>query len=429
MTFATKDFIDARIGIIGLGYVGLPLAVAFSEVANVVGFDLDVSRITDLINGIDRTLEVTETELASVNRIEFTNNPDVLRKCNVYIITVPTPIDQFNRPDLRALVDASKLVGRILKSGDTVIYESTVYPGATEEDCVPEIESISGLKLNQDFFVGYSPERINPGDRSKRLRDICKVTSGSNDETAKFVDGLYKKIIHAGTHPAPSIRVAEAANVIENTQRDVNIALINELAIIFGHMDIDTSDVLSAAGSKWNFLPFRPGLVGGHCIGIDPFYLTHKAYSFGYRPEIVLAGRNINENMARYVASQFVKGMLKKCSVLSGARVLVLGITFKEDCPDIRNSKVFDLVKEMTDYGIKVDLHDPWADEELVLRQYGLNINQTLKEKYYDGILIAVNHSEFTKLGIAELRKFGRETCYVYDLKSAFPKDDVDERL
>lgn len=429
MTIVANDFISDKIGVIGLGYVGLPLAIAFSEIANVVGFDLDKSRIVDLDNGFDRTLEVTESELRRAKTIEFTHNIDALRNCTIYIITVPTPIDEFNRPDLSSLISASRLVGQVLKKGDTIIYESTVYPGATEEDCVPEIEAISGFRLNKDFFVGYSPERINPGDHSKRLKDICKVTSGSNDVTAHFVDSLYKKIIHAGTHRASSIRVAEAAKVIENTQRDVNIALINELAIIFGLMNIDTSEVLAAASSKWNFLPFRPGLVGGHCIGVDPFYLTHKASSLGYRAEMVLAGRNINERMAEYVAGQFVRGMAKKCSVVVGANVLVLGVTFKENCPDIRNSKVFDMINDLTDYGIQVDVYDPWADEALVSQHHGIKIKSDLAFEFYDGILIAVAHSDFAELGIAELKKLGRENCYIYDLKSAFSKDEVDGRL
>ncbi|MGC8697110.1 MAG: Vi polysaccharide biosynthesis UDP-N-acetylglucosamine C-6 dehydrogenase TviB, partial [Halothiobacillus sp.] len=396
------------IAIIGLGYVGLPLAVEFGKIRPVIGFDINASRIAELRRGQDRTLEVSIDELQQAICLSYTADAADLHAATVFIITVPTPIDAHKRPDLTPLIRASETVGRALKRGDIVIYESTVYPGATEEDCVPVLERHSGLKFNTDFFCGYSPERINPGDKAHRLPDIKKVTSGSTPAVAGIVDALYRQIITAGTHLAPSIRVAEAAKVIENTQRDVNIALINELAILFGKLGLDTQAVLEAAGTKWNFLPFRPGLVGGHCIGVDPYYLTHKAQQVGHHPEMILAGRRINDGMGAYVAGQLVKALLKKGIALQGARVLVLGLTFKENCPDLRNTRVVDVIAELVDYGLNVDVHDPWADAECARHEYGLTLISTPAPKHYDGIVLAVAHRQFKALGAAAIHAFGK---------------------
>jgi UDP-N-acetyl-D-glucosamine/UDP-N-acetyl-D-galactosamine dehydrogenase len=418
-----------RIGIIGLGYVGLPLAVEFGKHFDTVGFDVSARRIADLTALRDRTLEVSRAELAAATRLSFTTALAELRRCRTYIVTVPTPIDEYNRPDLRPLTSASSSVGQVLKRGDVVIYESTVYPGCTEEVCVPILERESGLKFNQDFFVGYSPERINPGDKQHRLTTIRKVTSGSTPAAADFVDALYGTIIDAGTHRASSIRVAEAAKVIENTQRDVNIALINELALIFNRLGIDTEEVLNAAGSKWNFLPFRPGLVGGHCIGVDPYYLTHKAQEIGYHPEMILAGRRLNDNMALYVAGQIVKLMTHKRIHVKGSRVLVLGLTFKENCPDIRNSKVVDLIRELQKYGASVDVHDPWADAAQAKHEYGIRPVRSLAPRRYDVVVIAVGHREFRELGARALRALCRRNHVLYDVKYIFRANEVDGRL
>jgi UDP-N-acetyl-D-galactosamine dehydrogenase len=420
---------NCRLGIIGLGYVGLPLAVEFGKHFETVGFDLKASRIAELQAGRDSTLEVTKAELASSQRLSFTDDPADLRKCRVFIVTVPTPIDDYKRPDLTPLERASETVGKLLKKGDVVVYESTVYPGCTEEVCVPILERHSGLKFNRDFFAGYSPERINPGDKEHRLSTIRKITSGSTPAAAEFVDLLYSKIIQAGTHRASSIRVAEAAKVIENTQRDVNIALINELALIFNRLGIDTEEVLNAAGSKWNFLPFRPGLVGGHCIGVDPYYLTHKAQEIGYHPEMILAGRRLNDNMAIYVAGEVARLMNRKRIHLNGARALVLGITFKENCPDIRNSKVVDVVRELQKFGAQVDVYDPWASTAECQHEYGLKPIRKLVPKRYDVAVVAVNHREFRELGAEGVRRLCRKSHVVYDIKHVFAAADVDGRL
>ena len=420
---------EVRIAVVGLGYVGLPLAVEFGKQLPVVGFDINERRVTELRQGRDRTLEVSDAELADVSHLTFTADPSGIADCTVYIVTTPTPIDEHKRPDLSPVLSATRSIGAVLSPGDVVIYESTVYPGATEEDCVPVLEAVSGLRLNEDFFVGYSPERINPGDKDHRLPTIMKVTSGSTPEAADFVDALYRRIITAGTHQAPSIRVAEAAKVIENTQRDVNIALINELAILFNRLGIDTEDVLVAAGTKWNFLPFRPGLVGGHCIGVDPYYLTHKAQSVGYHPEIILAGRRLNDSMGAYVASQLVKRMTKEGIAVKGARVLILGLTFKENTPDLRNTRVIDIVAELEDYGIAVDVHDPWADPAEALAYYGIDLVADPDADAYDGIVLAVAHHQFRDAGPATLRAFGRPTHVLYDLKHALPAADADQRL
>ncbi len=417
------------IAIIGLGYVGLPLAVEFGKIRPVIGFDINASRIAELRRGQDRTLEVSIDELQQAICLSYTADAADLHAATVFIITVPTPIDAHKRPDLTPLIRASETVGRALKRGDIVIYESTVYPGATEEDCVPVLERHSGLKFNTDFFCGYSPERINPGDKAHRLPDIKKVTSGSTPAVAGIVDALYRQIITAGTHLAPSIRVAEAAKVIENTQRDVNIALINELAILFGKLGLDTQAVLEAAGTKWNFLPFRPGLVGGHCIGVDPYYLTHKAQQVGHHPEMILAGRRINDGMGAYVAGQLVKALLKKGIALQGARVLVLGLTFKENCPDLRNTRVVDVIAELVDYGLNVDVHDPWADAECARHEYGLTLISTPAPKHYDGIVLAVAHRQFKALGAAAIHAFGKTPHVLYDLKHLFDANEADIRL
>ena len=420
---------DIRIAVLGLGYVGLPLAVAFGRLGPTVGFDVNAARIADLRRGRDRTLEVAADELAQADGLTLTGDPDGLADCNVFIVTVPTPIDASSRPDLSALLRASETVGRALKRGDVVIYESTVYPGATEEDCVPVLERVSGLTFNRDFFAGYSPERANPGDKQRRLATITKVTSGSTPEVADFVDGLYARVVTAGTHKAPSIRVAEAAKVIENTQRDLNIALINELAIIFNRLGIDTQAVLEAAGTKWNFLPFRPGLVGGHCIGVDPYYLTHKAQAAGYHPEIILAGRRINDGMGRYVVAQLVKAMIRKRIQVEGARVLVLGLAFKENCPDLRNTRVVDIVSELADYGAVVDVHDPWVDPEEAWLEHGLKLKAIPDPHGYDAVVVAVAHHQFVALGAAGARNLTRDGGVIYDLKAVLPAQSADLNL
>lgn len=420
---------EKTLAIIGLGYVGLPLAVEFGKKRPVIGFDINSARIAELEIGQDRTLEVGPDELRDAQHLNFSADWEDLRAAQIFIVTVPTPIDTHKRPDLMPLIKASETVGRVLKPGDIVIYESTVYPGATEEDCVPVLERVSGLKFNEEFFCGYSPERINPGDKDHRLTTIRKVTSGSTPEIADQVDALYASIITAGTYKAESIRVAEAAKVIENTQRDLNIALINELAIIFNRMGIDTEAVLKAAGTKWNFLPFRPGLVGGHCIGVDPYYLTHKAEALGYHPQVILAGRRINDGMGAYVASQFVKNMLKKRIQVDGAQVLVLGLTFKENCPDLRNTRVVDVVSELREYGVHVDVHDPWADPKEAQHEYGLDLVTDIIAGKYDGIILAVAHADYREKGCAALRSYGHESHVFCDLKSVFAPEESDLRL
>jgi len=420
---------ESTVAVIGLGYVGLPLAVEFGKHRNTLGFDIDKTRIAELRAGIDRTREVEPDELNDANRLTFTDELEVIRTARVYVVTVPTPIDTSKRPDLTPLLKASETVGKVLGKGDIVIFESTVYPGATEEDCVPVLERVSGLKFNQDFFCGYSPERINPGDKQHRLTSIVKVTSGSTPEAADAIDALYASIIRAGTYKAESIRVAEAAKVIENTQRDLNIALVNELAMIFNKMNIDTEAVLKAAGTKWNFLPFRPGLVGGHCIGVDPYYLTHKAESIGYHPQVILAGRRINDGMGAYVASQIVRAMLKRRIQVDGARVLVLGFAFKENCPDLRNTRVIDVVSELRDYGLNVDVHDPWVDPEEALTEYNIQLTASPEVAAYDSVILAVAHDEFKSMGADALRGFGRIGHVFCDLKSIFPNSESSIRL
>ena len=418
-----------KIAIIGLGYVGLPLAVEFGKKFQTVGFDINKQRIKELVDGHDRTLEVSDEDLKTAKQLHLTEALIDLQDCQIYIVTVPTPIDKNKRPDLTPLLKASETVGRVLKKGDIVVYESTVYPGATEEDCVPVLEKNSGLKFNVDFFCGYSPERINPGDKVHTVTQIKKVTSGSTAEVADEVDELYKSIIVAGTYKASSIRVAEAAKVIENSQRDINIAFVNELAVIFQRMGIDTNEVLEAAGTKWNFLPFRPGLVGGHCIGVDPYYLTHKAQELGYNPEIILAGRRLNDNMGILVANQVIKLMIKKDHRIDGSRVLVLGITFKENCPDIRNSRVIDVIAELKSFGCVVDVYDPWADAEEVKHEYGLEIMtkaDELKDKKYNALVAAVAHQEFLNM---DLKALQTTNAVVFDIKSILPKEMVDGRL
>jgi UDP-N-acetyl-D-glucosamine/UDP-N-acetyl-D-galactosamine dehydrogenase len=420
---------QVKIGVVGLGYVGLPLAVAFGRRYPTVGFDLKAERIAELEAGHDATLETSPEELAAAEHLAFTSDPAGMAACNVYIVTVPTPIDSAKIPDLSPLKRASRTLGELVKRGDTVIFESTVYPGATEEVCVPLIEQGSGLKYNVDFFAGYSPERINPGDKEHRVETILKVTSGSTPEVADFVDALYASVITAGTYKASSIRVAEAAKVIENTQRDVNIALINELAMIFNRLGIDTLEVLEAAGTKWNFLPFRPGLVGGHCIGVDPYYLTHKSQEVGYNPEMILAGRRINDNMALYVADRILRLMMRAGIQVRGSRILVLGLTFKENCPDIRNTKVVDMVRELEDVGATVDVHDPWVDPEEAAAEYGITPVAEPAAGAYDAVVLAVAHRQFRALGAAGVRAFGAESSVVYDIKHILPADAVDGRL
>ena len=418
-----------KLGIIGLGYVGLPLAVEFGKKRPVIGFDINQKRITELKSGADHTLEVSPEELQEAKELSFTDELEPLRKCNCFIVTVPTPIDEHKRPDLTPLIKASQTIGKVLKPGDIVIYESTVYPGCTEEDCIPVLEKISGLKFNQDFFAGYSPERINPGDKDHRVTNIKKVTSGSTPQSADLIDALYNQIIVVGTHKAPSIKVAEAAKVIENTQRDLNIALINELALIFNKMGIDTEAVLQAAGSKWNFLPFRPGLVGGHCIGVDPYYLTHKAQSIGYHPEVILAGRRLNDGMGAYVASQLVKAMTKKSIQVNGSKVLLMGLAFKENCPDVRNTKVVDIYRELLDYNCEVDIYDPWINAQEALDEYGIEIIHSLVNHSYDGIILAVAHKEFKEMGVEKIRSLGGSNHLLYDLKYIFNTEQSDLRL
>jgi len=418
-----------RIGIIGLGYVGLPLAVEFGRKYPTVGFDINADRVAELEDGNDSTLECSSEELAEAGHLTYASSADAIAECNFYVVTVPTPIGDGNRPLLTPLRAASNTLSGILKEGDIVVYESTVYPGATEEFCVPLLEKESGLRMNEDFFVGYSPERINPGDKEHRLPSILKVTSGSTPEVADFVDIVYQSIITAGTHKASSIKVAEAAKVIENTQRDVNIALVNELAMIFERVGIDTEEVLEAAGTKWNFLPFRPGLVGGHCIGIDPYYLTYKAQQLGYHPQMILAGRRINDDMSLYVASQVVKQMLKKGIHPRGARVLMLGLTFKENCPDLRNTKVVDIANELSSYGAQVDVHDPWVDVAEAKQEYGLDLVSAPGKGAYDGVIVAVAHDEFKALGADGIRDFCKDNSVLYDIKYVLSPDDVDDRL
>ena len=420
---------NVKIAVIGLGYVGLPLAVEFGKKVNTLGFDINEARINELKSGQDHTLEVSPEELAQAKYLQFSASLDELVASNFYIVTVPTPIDEYNQPDLTPLIKASTSIGKVLKKDDIVVYESTVYPGATEEVCVPILEEVSGLVFNKDFFVGYSPERINPGDKEHRVNNILKITSGSTQPIADYVDDVYRLIIEAGTHKASSIKVAEAAKVIENTQRDVNIALINELALIFNKMGIDTEDVLKAAGTKWNFLPFRPGLVGGHCIGVDPYYLTYKAQAIGYHPEIILAGRRLNDNMASYVATNLVKAMIQKDIKIKDANILILGLTFKENCPDIRNTKVVDIVKELKDYGANVEVYDPWINVIESQHEYGITPVSELVEQKYDAIILAVAHNQFKELGADNIRKLGKKDVVIYDLKYVLDKQDVDIRL
>lgn len=427
-----KKIEDVKLAIIGLGYVGLPLAVEFGKKYPTLGFDINQARLVELLAGHDHTLEVEDEELAKAKMLTYSSELTELGKCNVFIVTVPTPINEHKQPDLTPLIKASEAIGKVLKKGDVVIYESTVYPGATEEDCVPVLEKFSGLQFNIDFFAGYSPERINPGDKEHRVTSILKVTSGSTAEVADFVDALYSSIILAGTHKASSIKVAEAAKVIENTQRDVNIGLINELALIFNKLGIDTEDVLKAAGTKWNFLPFRPGLVGGHCIGVDPYYLTHKAQSVGYHPEIILAGRRLNDGMGSYVVSQLVKEMLKKRIQVYGSKVLVLGLTFKENCPDLRNTRVVDIMAELKEYGIAADCFDPWVSALEAQHEYGLEVltkSTELKANAYDAIILAVAHQQFAQMGVTEIRKLGKDIHVLYDLKYVLKVNEADIRL
>jgi nucleotide sugar dehydrogenase len=420
---------QVRIAVIGLGYVGLPLAVAFGRKFPTLGFDINRKRVAELRSHQDHTLEVSADELRDTPQLDFSDDPASLAGCNVFIVTVPTPIDDYKRPDLHPLESASRTVGRAIGKGAVAIYESTVYPGATEETCVPIIERESGLRFNQDFYAGYSPERINPGDKQHRLETIMKVTSGSTVEVADFVDALYGSIITAGTHKASSIRVAEAAKVIENTQRDVNIALINELALIFHRLGIDTHEVLEAAGTKWNFLPFRPGLVGGHCIGVDPYYLTHKAQQIGYHPDVILAGRRINDGMGSHVARRVAKLMARQNLPTAGAKVLVLGLAFKENCPDVRNTRVVDIVNELRSYNAQVDVHDPWVDADEARHEYGLDLVAEPLAGHYDAVILAVAHREFTERGAAGVRALGKPGAVVFDVKRTLPRDAVDDCL
>ena len=418
-----------KIAIIGLGYVGLPLAVEFGKKFTTVGFDINESRLEELKQGHDNTLETTDEELAAAKCLSFTSDIESLRDCQVYIVTVPTPIDASNRPDLTPIIKASESVGSVLSAGDMVIYESTVYPGTTEEDCVPLLEKKSGLKFNQDFFCGYSPERINPGDKERRLTTILKITSGSTPEVAEFVDKLYLTIITAGTYKAENIKVAEAAKIIENTQRDVNIAVMNELALIFNKLDIDTEAVLKAAGTKWNFLPFRPGLVGGHCISVDPYYLAYKAESVGYHPDVIMAARRLNDGMGVHVATELVKGMLNAAIQVRGSRVLIMGLTFKENCPDLRNTRVIDIFRELVDYKIKIDVYDPWCDPVEVKKEYGIDLIPYPIAEEYDGIVLTVAHDQFASMGTEGIRAFGKDNHILYDLKYVLSAADSDLRL
>ncbi len=420
---------EVKLGVIGLGYVGLPLAVEFGKKYPVVGFDINQSRISELVSGKDFTLEVDSQELQDAIYLSYSNDVEQLKACNVFIVTVPTPVDEYNRPDLTPLIKASQMLATVIKKGCVVIFESTVYPGATEEDCVPIIEKISGLKFNQDFFAGYSPERINPGDKKHRFTSIKKVTSGSTPEVADFVNDLYASVVVAGTHKASSIRVAEAAKVIENTQRDVNIALINELSLIFNLMGIDTQEVLEAAETKWNFLPFRPGLVGGHCIGVDPYYLTHKAQALGYHPEVILAGRRINDGMGAHVAGQVIKLMTRKRIQVADANILVMGLTFKENCPDLRNTKVVDIVAEFKSYHANVEVYDPWINAQEAQHEYGITPVSKLQIARYDAIILAVAHEQFLQMGLTGIRALGKVNSVLYDVKYLFRPDQVDGRL
>lgn len=420
---------DQSIAIIGLGYVGLPLAVEFGKIRKTIGFDINDRRVSELKEGVDHTQECSKEELLSAEQLSFTSNVENISQCNIYIVTVPTPIDEHKQPDLSPLIKASETIGKVLKTGDIVIYESTVYPGATEEVCIPVLEASSKLTFNQDFYAGYSPERINPGDKEHRVINIKKVTSGSTPEVAGTVDKLYKEIIIAGTHKASSIKVAEAAKVIENTQRDLNIALINELALIFNKLDIDTEEVLKAAGTKWNFLPFRPGLVGGHCIGVDPYYLTHKAQAVGYHPEVILAGRRINDGMGAYVASQLVKALLKKRIQVNGAKILIMGLTFKENCPDLRNTRIVDIIKELAEYNIEMDIFDPWVDPTEASHEYGLSVISQRPVEKYDGVIVAVAHQQFQSMSQEEYRALTKEESIIYDLKYVLSSDFADIRL
>jgi UDP-N-acetyl-D-galactosamine dehydrogenase len=420
---------NSRIGVIGLGYVGLPLAVEFGKVLPTIGYDLNDKRIQELNRGIDATREVDPEELAQAEFLQCTSDESLLGECSYFIVTVPTPIDSAKRPDLGPLTSASKIVGRHLKPGDIVIYESTVYPGATEEVCVPILEAVSGLRFNQDFFCGYSPERINPGDRQHRLADIIKITSGSTPETAEKVNALYGRIIRAGTFPASSIKVAEAAKVIENTQRDVNIALINELALIFNRLGVSTREVLDAASTKWNFLPFSPGLVGGHCIGVDPYYLTHKAQEVGYHPAMILAGRRVNDEMGKYVADRVIKLMLQNHIEVAGARILVMGLSFKENCPDLRNTKVIDIVEEFLDYGLQVEVYDPWVDPADARHEYGLEMISVPQKQRYDGIVLAVGHREVVAMSSTQMRAYGKSRAVLFDVKNILPPNQSDGSL
>ena len=425
----TFDIDNLRIGVVGLGYVGLPLAVEFGKKYQTVGFDIKPERIAELEAGTDSTLEVEPDELAEADKLSYTSSVDDLADCNFYIVTVPTPIGDSNRPILTPLKLASHALGGVLKRGDIVVYESTVYPGATEEFCVPILEADSGLSMNEDFFVGYSPERINPGDKEHRLTSILKVTSASTPEAADFVDAVYASIVVAGTHKASSIKVAEAAKVIENTQRDVNIALVNELAMIFERVGIDTEEVLEAAGTKWNFLPFRPGLVGGHCIGVDPYYLTYKAQQLGYHPQMILAGRRINDNMPLYVVSQIVKKLLSKGIKPLESKTLILGLAFKENCPDVRNTRVIDIAREMESYGASVDIHDPWVSAEEAATEYGIELVANPEKGAYDTVIVAVAHEQFKALGADGLRAFGKPDSVLYDIKYVLPPEASDDRL
>ena len=420
---------DVKIGVVGLGYVGLPLAAEFGRHYLTLGFDINAKRIEELKLGKDATLECSEEELNQAKNLSYTSNLEDLRQCNTFIVTVPTPVDIHNRPDLTPLIRASETLGRVIKVGDVVIYESTVYPGATEEDCIPVIEKVSGLKFNVDFFAGYSPERINPGDKEHRFTTIKKVTSGSNDEVATFVDNLYSSVVTAGTHKASSIKVAEAAKVIENTQRDVNIALINELALIFNRMGINTEEVLKAAGSKWNFLPFRPGLVGGHCIGVDPYYLTHKAEELGYHPEVILAGRRINDGMGAYVAQQVTNLMMQKRIHVVDSKILVMGLTFKENCPDLRNSKVIDIIDVFQKLNAHVDIYDPWVDALEAHHEYGLTPITNPLNNTYDAIVLAVSHQQFVDMGVLKIKALGKSNSVLFDVKYLFDASQVDGRL
>lgn len=420
---------NPHICIIGQGYVGLPLAVEFGKKYPTIGFDIKKTRIAELQAGTDSTLECSKEELASAEQLSFTTHLEDIARANVYIVTVPTPIDKYNTPNLAPLIGASEMLGKVVSKGDYVIYESTVYPGATEDDCIPLIEKHSGLKLNQDFYAGYSPERINPGDKEHRVTNILKVTSGSTPEAADFIDNLYKSIIEAGTHKASSIRVAEAAKVIENTQRDVNIALVNELALIFDKMGIDTLEVLEAAGTKWNFLPFRPGLVGGHCIGVDPYYLTYKAQSIGYHPEMILSGRRINDNMSGHIAEKVLRLMTRKKIQVVDANILVMGLTFKENCPDIRNTKVIDVIRELQGFHANVDIYDPWADAEEVAGEYKLALTDEPKQGHYDAIVVCVAHDQIKAMGVEKIRQLCKQQHVIFDVKYVLDKSAIDARL